>query len=319
LDRWSCYQEEKLLYDWGRGDGTVPVESARRLGKGATIFLVNAQESDDEADHNGMLRHGRVQDCIQAVLRAETCGALTPVLTGEAMVAEVAPPAEAAYYLEITGAARVTIADVFGNTTDSISGTLSQAIPNLSSYQPGTVTDLFVMPADQDYTVTVQSGASPLSIDLRRGTGDRTDAALRYRDLNLPPNTTATLRITTQGIEVLRADTNGDGSFETTPRPTADLTGAAAADVEPPVVRVTVTGSLNQTTVTLSATDNGAGVQSIHYSLDDVTFETYSGPIVVDARRSPTIIAFADDKAANRSGEVTTRLAVQVWLPFLHR
>lgn len=318
-DRWQCSTDEILRPTMGRGDGTVPVASAQRLGSGAEILLVEplAGQGAEAASHNGMLDNDRVRQCIRAILQAENCSTLSGSINGAIMTAATPQPTQMAYYLEVAGAAQVTISDLLGNTTDTISGTLTRPVPSLTRYRLGETADLFVMAADQVYTATVRVADSPIAVSLRLGTGGQTDAALRYRDLNLPADSIAELRFTGAGVELLRVDSDSNGAFETIPPPSANLTGIAAADVDPPVVRIVASGPLMSRIVTLSVSDSGAGVAAILYSLDNRTFTPYTGPIQVDALATPTVYAFADDAAANRSGVVSAQLVNQLWLPLL--
>jgi pimeloyl-ACP methyl ester carboxylesterase len=324
-----CYPYQHFIYDWGLGDETVPIESARRLGTGANIIEVRGVSRPGnsgsaievlpaEAEHTALVKSETVQRAIRSLLRGEPIPLLVPFGEQDESIKNT-DALRPAYYLEITGAAQITVADSFGNTTDTISGTLTQPVPELNMYTAGESTDLFVMPVNQDYTVTLRSGDTPLALDLRLGTGDRTDAALRYRDLLLPQHTTAVLRITSQGIDILYADTDADGSFETALPPTANLTGAQAADVAAPDIVVTATGPLESRTVTVNVSDSESGVKEVRYSLDGVTFDVYTGPLQVNALQTPTISVFAEDATANRSGITILDLALRVAMPLVQR
>ncbi|MCS6881769.1 MAG: hypothetical protein NZU74_10575 [Chloroflexaceae bacterium] len=156
-------------------------------------------------------------------------------------------------------------------------------------------------------------------INYRRGNANTTTAATRYLDINFASGTQLQLRITPQGIEPLRADTDSDGTFETGVPPTVEVTGAATNDLDAPMVAISAAGPLAAKMVTITAADSGAGVKQLLYSLDGMAFQLYTAPFVVDATQMPVVYAFADDNVANRSSLVTWRLAWPIYLPLTAR
>ncbi|MDW8212781.1 MAG: hypothetical protein RMJ55_04440, partial [Roseiflexaceae bacterium] len=224
-----------------------------------------------------------------------------------------------AVYITGIGFPALSVTDSLGNLVGS-DGTLAVTDTVAADYYPlGADAHALVFPAGDTYTVTLRTGDGPFNLELTRGTGDSADLAVRYVDLSLPAHISATLRITPQGVEPLRADIDGDGTFETVIPPTVDVTGAAANDLDAPVVTISATGPLAAKTVTITATDGGAGVKQLLYSLDGTTFQPYTAPFVVDATQTPVVYAFADDNVANRSSLVTWRLAWPIYLPLTAR
>jgi hypothetical protein len=229
------------------------------------------------------------------------------------------PEVQPAYYLYICGVAQSIMHDSLGNITDTSGRTSGTAVPDVVSHRLGGQAQSFVLPSTETYTVTFRSGDLPLLIDITRGTGAAKTQAIRYLDLALPPNVTAMLRLTPQGVEDLRYDADGDGTYETDVPPTASVNDASAADTEPPTLKVEVAGPIEARMVTIIAMDAGAGVKQVLYSLDGMNFQPYTTPILADVTRLHTLYAFADDAVANRSGLLVQSLAQVVYLPAVGR
>lgn len=163
-------------------------------------------------------------------------------------------------------------------------------------------------PVDETYTVTFQvTGETTATINLVRGQNNQfPDMAMRYNNLVMPPGVTGMLKLTAQGIEPLRLDKDGDGTFETTIEPDAAVEGAAARDLHGPTICFGETKRGATSLVTIAAADS-SGVRVIYYSLDEMKkdgmrFQIYHAPFEVDAARTPVVYAFADDRIGNRSG-----------------
>jgi hypothetical protein len=77
---------------------------------------------------------------------------------------------------------------------------------------------------------------------------------------------------------------------------------AAARDITAPIVTANSTIQGTQTQVALTAADAETGVKRMLYSTDGATFLPYTAPLNLDPAQTPTLYAFADDNAANRSG-----------------
>lgn len=173
-------------------------------------------------------------------------------------------------------------------------------------YDRGSPTTLLIStPAAEVFTFTFKTGDKRGFIDLTRGLNNVTPgAAMRYKDVALPQGTRLLLRVTPEGFEPLRADSDSDGTFETEVKPDVYVTGEAARDTNEPTFCVRESPRGAKTLVTVVAVDS-SGVAGIFYSLDPpgapATLQPYTGPIEVDAARTPFISLVADDKLANRS------------------
>jgi hypothetical protein len=206
------------------------------------------------------------------------------------------------------GAASVTITDASGNSVSPLSDIPNTKLVGVTSYELGERSLLFVTDTDQTYTITLRSDAQPIEIELIKGTDVTTTEAVRYQDLSLPAGVTAMYKVTPQGIEVLRYDKDGDGTFETPVNPTASLSGLEAQDTEPPVITLGETRQQGGTLVNLTAADSASGVKAVYYSLDGTKYQAYTSAFTVDPYKTPIVYTFADDKVANRSGLITFQL-----------
>lgn len=213
------------------------------------------------------------------------------------------PSKEPSYYLMISGVGFVSVTDDKGNTNTQIDDTFALPVPNVTYDLVGDHSVFLSMPTDKTYTLTFQTGANPISLELLKGVDNAnpTEAA-RYRDAKLPAGVTVMLKTSPDGISAVTYDKDGDGNFETTVTPTAVLPGNAAADIDPPSIEFSTATNQNVRQVAITATDIGSGVKSLYYSLDGRSFRPYTSPISIASGQAPTIYAFADDNAANRSG-----------------
>jgi pimeloyl-ACP methyl ester carboxylesterase len=320
--------------DMVRGDDTVPVISASRLKAGganfnaqrATTVIACYEPSPELLKHSELTRNPHVQDFVLSILTASpepTTGCVVeyrvgtpsalPGSTSATLQAE--PPVQPAYYLNTTNASSVVVGDMFGNSTALIAPDVAGTVPNVSNISLDERSRLIVLLADQTYTITFRTSSDPILLELTRGTNQSINLAVRYLDLALPPNVTALLKITPQGPETLRYDTNGDGTFESTVSPTVYLSGGQANDVEPPVVDIDKVGS----TITVRATDDRSGVSAIFYSTDGTTYRQYTSPLATSSLHGATLYVFAQDRAGNRSGRLPFALETPLFLPLTQR
>jgi pimeloyl-ACP methyl ester carboxylesterase len=296
-----------LEKSYDQGDGTVPIKSAEHRGykhPSAPIIRVysdNNPFNGNEGDHNGILGADRLHTELRNILQGTFAQSADLSNTADLPVAE-------AYYLRAINVASLTITDSTGE------------LPSTATfYQLDEGVYAAVLPTDGVYTATItlkpQEGAI---IEMRNGTNDSTNRAVRYLDLPPGGNNQVQVVFSQTGFSYLKRDTDADGSFETDVPPSADVSGSGANDREAPIINVSASGPLNARTVTITATD-ASGVKQIFYSLDRTTFQPYTGPLVVDATQTQFIYTFADDQVANRSGLLTYPLAWKIYLPLTIR
>jgi hypothetical protein len=296
-----------------RGDGTVPQLSIEKIGNGQSYNGLNTQfkafyafsyGGDDEVSHTGLTHNASFLDTVLVILTEgripETPSPITLGLAPPA-TADAPPPVQPYYYLTINGGTSVVISDSLGNSTTPISETLRGIVPGVSTHLLGDNVWMHILSPGGNYTVTFQTLVEPLAIELTLGTGDTATEAIRYMDLSLPQGVKAMLKITDQGADMLRYDSDGDGTFETSVTPTVDVSGPQANDLEPPVILVQTVEQQDSVKITLSAQDSGSGVKALYYSLDGSNFQLYTTQLQVDPTPIPILYAFADDNVENRA------------------
>ncbi|MEP6742669.1 MAG: DUF4214 domain-containing protein [bacterium] len=178
-------------------------------------------------------------------------------------------------------------------------------VSDITSYILGQKSFMAIMPVGQTYTINLRSGANPMILEVTQGTDTVTTRAIRYHDFAVPSGVNLRLQITSQGIDALRYDADGDGTFESTVAPAASVTGPPAQDNNPPSVEINATTQANSSLVTITSSDVGSGVKATYFSLNGTNFQPYTSPFTVNPYEAPVVYAFADDNVANRSGLVT--------------
>jgi|GEM_PF-2551399 len=298
-----------------KGDKTVPILSATRLGATEDYNVENAIlikfRGGKEVDHVGLTKNQQVQAKVFELLKQ-------PPLPNSNLLDRKAAtdrkdliedsPSQEAYYVRVGGAVSATLKGEGGALTYPLGDVPSAGDSEVTSYLLGEDTFLSILPTDDFYTLTFVTGGSPLLIDLSKGTDVETVQAIRYLDLDLPANTKVQLEITPEGVDALRYDSDGDGTFDRLITPTVSVSGPAAQDTQPPAVAFNESAQPTATVVAINATDSGSGVHSLFYSLDGSSFQPYVSPLSLNPRQTPVIYAFAEDNVANRSSLFTYSL-----------
>jgi probable HAF family extracellular repeat protein len=326
-----CETKHILQKRFTVGDGTVPPRSAGRRTGSADYNAPNAQlfrfavsdaEDNNSVEHTGLCSNLEVQDKIlellgqspQAQARAFGVGA-SPFAFAFRAAEEAAPLAPQAnedeqpstvpsYYLTVIGGSTVVVSDKRGASTALIAGDLKGSVPNVQTLTLGDKAEMVTLPVSltEEYSVTFRSDGSPVAIELVKGVDNETPTeVIRYTDTVLPAAVTAQLKILPEGVDDLRYDADGDGTFETALAPSVALSGEAAKDVTPPAVQLSSAAQQ----IIVNASDTESIVKSVHYSLDGRSFKPYTGPVTVTSAQPVTVHAFADDAAGNRSAPAT--------------
>ncbi len=122
----------------------------------------------------------------------------------------------------------------------------------------------------------------------------------------LPANVECILSVNAQGMEDLRYDSNGDGTYDTVVPAHVRVSGTAAQDVNVPNVSINFSRSGNSMRrVTINATDTESGVGTIYYRIGETgNFQIYTQSFVIPPLAGNTVEAFADDNVGNRSSPI---------------
>jgi hypothetical protein len=128
---------------------------------------------------------------------------------------------------------------------------------------------------------------------------------VRYSNLVLPANVLIELKLTPNGIENVRYDSNGDGFPETQINPTVSVVGALAKDITQPVLNYTFNQQGSDQVLTLTAIDSESGLRQIRYSTDGQHFYPYTNPVSINPAQFQRVYAFAEDNNRNKSGIAT--------------
>lgn len=328
----ACGREVYFDLRFVSGDGTVPTKSARKVGAGLDYNAAGASLTPffgDDTEHTKLTKNPHVQESILSILNGTPATAAFAVKGAAAegeprrlksvMNSKVTPTeddgeppgaeVQQAYYVKALGASSARMTDAAGANESVILGEeLINKLPEVTSYLLAPDSVVAVTPTDRAYTLRLVAGDTPLTLDLTKGTDVETVQAVRYLDVDLPAGTPVMLQITPDGIGPLAYDGDGDGTFETTVAPTAAADGVDAQDVESPVVAVEEGMREGERFVRLNAADAGAGVSSLLYSTDGVSFQPYAGELVINHPRPAVIYAFAQDNVGNRSTLYTFEL-----------
>lgn len=318
---------DKLKYGvklkYGKGDGTVFEIGSNRpvtmqaprtaLNKILSPTNSNSCSEDNLYDHTGILGNPELHSELRISLSEYN---RTPQSSTKETISEIERESESSSlvsegmnYLSITGVNRLNIFDAQGNTNASINADADVDVSGVRYDYGSNVSDSFIVPHEVSFitekTVDVKFTAlnEKISIEILRGFNPATPSTVKkYLDLQLPSNVTGLLKFSSAGVENLRYDADGDGTFETEVQPSVNLTGASASDKTPPTIDVSYTVNDNEATVMVSAADNGTGVKQIRYIVNGATGDhIYNSPFTVNLSQSQLIYVSAEDNAGNRN------------------
>jgi hypothetical protein len=185
-------------------------------------------------------------------------------------------------------------------------------VPGVETFFMGDNAEEIALPVSdsEDYSIIFHTTGQPMAIRIVTGVDNVTPTeVIRYQDLVLPPGVATQLQVTTAGVEDLRYDSDGDGTYDTVVNPTMVVSGADALDVTPPTISFSQVPQGGMTEVTITAADSGSGVHDVNYSTDGTQFQPYTGPVTLDPVETPILYAFATDNVGNRSGRIAYTLA----------
>ncbi|MFV9507864.1 MAG: lipase/acyltransferase domain-containing protein, partial [Oscillochloridaceae bacterium umkhey_bin13] len=307
----------------GAGDGTVALASATRQGGGQdlnapeahVIPIVSNRPADDSLVEHVFLPNNPV---VADALLELTYGSFPrtgPLPARRASLNETASAASLAdqaggVTMRIYGTTPV-ISDSSGRSTNP-GGDLRVNLPGVSQTTLGQQASLVALSGGQAYTLSMTSDGTPLLLELIIGPSEAPTRQVRFHDVILPAGRALQLHLDTSGAPRLLADQNGDGIPEQPIASTVDVSGAAAADLLPPEVRL----QLSDGQVSLLALDVGSGVASLHYSLDGTRFQPYTTAFAAPSG-ARTVQVLVADHAGNRALRILPLAPVSRWPVFL--
>ncbi|HMO79181.1 MAG TPA: alpha/beta fold hydrolase [Pyrinomonadaceae bacterium] len=333
----------------GPGDKTVPRLSAERCeiancpsglnfnAPNATVIgFVSESSSQDEAyEHLGLVKATEIleevleilelpnQALVGGTLHQNTEAAMKMVILDKGVpTGAQTPPKVEMYYATIEGVDRLDITDNEGNTNTPLGDDgFELSVPGVG-YHGGIYADEvnigyhgLSLPADiGEYTIKFMTGTDSIDIEVLKGVGNSSpNLAIRYIDLDLPPNVECLLTFNPQGVPDLSYDSNGDGTYDTVVPAHVRVTGTAAQDVTAPLVSLEYSHRTGQgRLITINAADTESGVQTVYYRVGETgPFQIYTGTFFLHLPTAKVVEAFADDNVGNRSSPI--RVVVPAW------
>jgi hypothetical protein len=165
------------------------------------------------------------------------------------------------FYISVGGVDWVTVADAFGHSNNPIgAGEFALKVPAVTFLREGDKDFQIVLPRSEAYTLTFQSQGEPIDVAVIDGIDNRTPTqAVRYLDVMLESNLKLQMAFAGNGIPDLRYDSRSNGVFDKVVEPTANLSGAAALDVDGPDLALSISFRGGLTVVTVKASDSDPG------------------------------------------------------------
>lgn len=204
----------------------------------------------------------------------------------------------------------VRVQDQAGNHVGPAdNGSVDQNIPGAVYIRLGEEKFVFV-PAGENNTYTfafagTATGTFRLRVtDINRG--ETASSTLYYHDVPVSPQSRGRLTVGADAVGQFEYDENGSGIF-TAVAPTAILNAAESGDFSAPSTTIMLAGTEGQNgwrrsavEVSLSATDDNAGILKIEYSLDNgVNWPTFRAPFTVAGEGTTRVLYRSIDRAGN--------------------
>lgn len=227
---------------------------------------------------------------------------------------QLRPPPGESYYVTIVGTDRLEITDDLGNTNTPLGDDgFELAVPDVA-YSGGIYSDEVNVghhgldfPADEgEYTIKFRTGTDSIDIEVLKGVGNSSpNLAIRYIDLDLPPDVECLLTFNPAGVPDLRYDSDGDGKFDVVVPSHVRVTETAAQDVTAPIVSIDISTGLGGTkAATINVVDTQSGVGTIYYRLKEFgSYQIYTESFTLGSAVT-SVEAFADDNVGNRSSPI---------------
>jgi len=314
----SCPDLPLFVPTYVAGDGTVPDISATRIGgnlnmNAPTAKVYRCTSTDWVSDifsfsHNALNSNSQVLQMLADMLAGRTGTNWCPLVTGATARSSALVSSRG-----IRGGEPTATATAHGRIIQLINATnIHISDDGATVYQIGKDSIATALPLDLMYTITFQTNGKPLALSLTAMT-----QATRYVDIPLPADRTLQLGVAADGMIELRIDVDGNGSYEQIIAPTHQITGAAAADTDGPMIE----GVFNRTAAGVEidvVTSDPHGVARTLVSTDGIRYHPYIASLVVPDETT-AISVLADDTLGNRSARRLQMAKSRLMLPLIRR
>lgn len=297
------------------GDGTVPFTSAfRNLSMWApfthmtVVRAVQNSSSDDYLDHRTehtrLTWNRRVQSGLLYFLRSGRRLWTDDAFSAPSLAGPAVPQDRSIREFRAVGVRQVFVKTPQGDESRYVPELGAFIHPDTVSYSGSEGSSEFIYAPTGTFVFTFRATNAPLrmliSLVHRDSSGTAT-AAARFKDIFLPQGSTAWITDTGAAPFRLEIDTNSDGNADRFVPARYVASGPAAHDEVPPRLSAQRLCISNEFFLQISASDPGAGVESIRYQAAENALATYTTPINARTIATPEVLAFATDNVGNRS------------------
>ena len=303
------------------GDGTVPTISASRLPAGGggglndpDAKLCRVESADESLDkgveHNGLMGNPLVYDKVVEYLFAEGDAQDTQDCDGvSGGLGPTQPPT--LHRVVVVGAETIVVSDESAHELTIFPDQIVGEVPGVGSFRLGSEISMITLPTSpaRSFTIGLIAGPGPMAIEVTTGSREEVSDAVRFLDLELVAGRPALLSVSATTVSDLAYDSTGDGFPDSTILATVRVTGAEAADTDPPEISVdqdprgSAPGSV---AVTIEANDLVSGPATAYYSLDGSQYQEVDGVVDIDFIQHATLWVWADDHVGNRATRIVS-------------
>ncbi len=282
---------EYLVYLY-EGDGTVPLASSKAINvaAGKTYYFKGVE-------HSSMPSASGIKNLVADIITGSTIN-LPSNATQDSSVCKVEGE-----LVSVHSPVNLHIYDSSGNHVGrGENGDIEYEISGVAYEEIGENKFVFLPTSGgQTYQIELDgTGSGTFSLRVSKIEDSQVTETAYYANLPVSTATEATVTLSDNISQtILAVDQNGTGSFAPTAI-SAVLNSAQAADIVQPVSAITVAGGQTSATVSLTATDDNAGILKTEYSLNNgSTWNTYSNSFIITTLGSNTIQYRATDRAGN--------------------
>lgn len=268
------------------GDGTVPERSAEAVPSLKQFYVLNAE-------HATMPSSSGVKELVNSILSDDEDDFNYASSTNISTTSDNCRLPDG-IFLGYHSPVELNIYDEAGNHTGpNENGDLEENIPGIA-YDIIDGNKFAYLPDGQNYRIELKATSiGTFSSHIKKIQDGNIISVDYFNDLPLLSTSTRVKVDINSPIPVILLDQNGDGIFESTPSPSAILASSSIGDLIPPQTENSVS---SDGIVSLSATDDNAGVLKTEYSFDGNIWNMYTAPFSASGK---TVSYFSTDNAGN--------------------